>query len=81
MDNILHEAQRQGRLSFYMTSTGEEATHVGAAAAIDSADIVFAQYREQGILMYRGYTLDQFCNQVRQRRQARLAIARQRPAS
>ena len=32
MDSILYEAQRQGRLSFYMTNYGEEATHVGSAA-------------------------------------------------
>lgn len=63
MDHILYEAQRQGRLSFYMTSTGEEATHVGSASALEDRDVVFAQYREQGVLMYRGYTYDQFCNQ------------------
>jgi 2-oxoisovalerate dehydrogenase E1 component alpha subunit len=28
MDPILYEAQRQGRISFYMTSFGEEATHM-----------------------------------------------------
>ena len=47
MDNILHEAQRQGRLSFYMTSTGEEATQIGTAAALEPQDLAFAQYREQ----------------------------------
>ena len=47
MDSILHEAQRQGRLSFYMTSTGEEATQIGVAAALQPQDLCFAQYREQ----------------------------------
>jgi 2-oxoisovalerate dehydrogenase E1 component alpha subunit len=47
MDQILYEAQRQGRISFYMTSTGEEATHVGAASALEPQDQIYAQYREQ----------------------------------
>ena len=33
MDNVLYNAQRQGRVSFYMTSSGEEATHVGQTPA------------------------------------------------
>merc|ERR1711907_221414 len=32
MDHLFYEAQRQGRISFYMTSTGEEATVCGSAA-------------------------------------------------
>ena len=45
MDQILYEAQRQGRISFYMTSYGEEATHMGSAAALQPDDEVFAQVR------------------------------------
>eukprot|EP00126_Sphaerothecum_destruens_P008881 Sdes_comp20374_c0_seq5m14225 len=63
MDNILYESQRQGRISFYMTNYGEEATHVGSAAALEMGDMVFGQYREAGVLMYRGFTLDEFMNQ------------------
>jgi len=63
MDDIMLNAQRQGRISFYMTCRGEEAIHMGAASAMDLNDVVFAQYREQGILMWRGFTLDQFMNQ------------------
>ncbi len=29
MDQIFYDAQRQGRISFYMTNTGEEALQVG----------------------------------------------------
>ncbi|GAX80795.1 hypothetical protein CEUSTIGMA_g8231.t1 [Chlamydomonas eustigma] len=65
MDTLFYEAQRQGRFSFYLTSQGEEATTVGSAAALHPEDIVFAQYREQGVLLWRGYTLAQFFNQVR----------------
>lgn len=63
MDMVFHDAQRQGRISFYMTCTGEEAIHIGAGSALDYGDHVFAQYREQGVLMWRGFTLDQFANQ------------------
>ncbi len=31
MDQIFYDAQRQGRISFYMTNTGEEAIQVGTA--------------------------------------------------
>ena len=57
-------SQRQGRLSFYMQSTGEEAVTVGFAAALDDQDMIMAQYREQGALVYRGFTLDEFMNQL-----------------
>ena len=33
-DFVFNQAQRQSRISFYMTQTGEEAAGVGSAAAI-----------------------------------------------
>lgn len=48
MDKIMYDAQRQGRISFYMTSYEEEATHMGSAAALSDNDLVYAQYREAG---------------------------------
>ncbi|CAF0974686.1 unnamed protein product [Adineta steineri] len=63
MDFTLYESQRQERISFYMTSFGEEATHFGTAAALNPKDLVYAQYRESGVLMYRGFTLHDFINQ------------------
>lgn len=44
-DQILYSSQRQGRISFYMTSYGEEGAVVGSAAAWENDDEVFAQYR------------------------------------
>ena len=64
LDERMMAAQRQGRLSFYMQCTGEEAAVVGAAAALDDADMIMAQYREQGALMYRGFSIDEFMNQL-----------------
>ncbi|TKR64742.1 hypothetical protein L596_025230 [Steinernema carpocapsae] len=63
MDNILYNSQRQGRISFYMTNFGEEASHVGSAAALDPSDLVYGQYREVGVLLHRGFPLEQFMHQ------------------
>ena len=63
MDTILYESQRQGRISFYMTAFGEEATHIGSAAALTLDDVIFGQYREAGVLLWRGYTIQEFVNQ------------------
>lgn len=43
MDTIFYEAQRQGRISFYLTSIGEEAINVASAAALKIDDVVFPQ--------------------------------------
>jgi len=63
MDNIFYEAQRQGRISFYLTSNGEEAINIASAAALTIDDIVLPQYREPGVLLWRGFTLQEFANQ------------------
>lgn len=63
LDDILYNAQRQGRISFYMQSTGEEAIHVGSASALHPDDMVFAQYRETGVLLWRGFTVQQAADQ------------------
>ncbi|XP_015517590.2 2-oxoisovalerate dehydrogenase subunit alpha, mitochondrial [Neodiprion lecontei] len=63
MDKILYESQRQGRISFYMTNSGEETVQIGTAAALSLNDVVYAQYREAGVLLWRGFKLKQFMNQ------------------
>lgn len=63
-DKIMYESQRQGRISFYMTNFGEEASHVGSACALDANDLVYAQYREAGVLVHRGWTTQQFIDQL-----------------
>ena len=64
MDIVMNDAQRQGRISFYMTASGEEAVCVGSASALARDDVVFCQYREQGVFQQRGFTLDEFMNQL-----------------
>ncbi|XP_024972530.1 2-oxoisovalerate dehydrogenase subunit alpha 1, mitochondrial-like [Cynara cardunculus var. scolymus] len=63
MDTTLYEAQRQGRLSFYVTSYGEEAINLASAAALGFDDLILPQYREAGVLLWRGFTLQEFVNQ------------------
>lgn len=63
LDGVFYDAQRQGRLSFYMTSTGEEASTVASAAAIDNGDMVFSQYREAGAFLWRGFDLEMIADQ------------------
>lgn len=63
MDKILYESQRQGRISFYMTNFGEEASHIGSAAALENKDLIYAQYREAGVLVWRGFSIEQFIDQ------------------
>ncbi|KAL7274312.1 hypothetical protein RUND412_002783 [Rhizina undulata] len=59
MDLLMYDSQRQGRVS-----AGEEGISVGSAAALAEDDVIFSQYREQGVLMYRGYTLEEFMSQL-----------------
>ena len=61
MDKVFYDAQRQGRISFYMTSGGEGAIHVGSAAGIDDSDMIYAQYRRLGFSCMR-FTLQQFAD-------------------
>ncbi len=64
LDERMMAAQRQGRLSFYMQCVGEEAAVIGSTAALSDTDMIMAQYREQGALMYRGFSIDEFMNQL-----------------
>jgi len=50
-------AQRQKKMSFYMQSLGEEAIAVAHALALDEGDMCFPTYRQQGLLIARGYPL------------------------
>ncbi|AAZ27739.1 thiamine pyrophosphate-dependent dehydrogenase E1 component subunit alpha [Colwellia psychrerythraea] len=64
LDERMVASQRQGRLSFYMTALGEEATSVGGAAGLKPQDMIMMQYREQGALIYRGFDLKDLMNQL-----------------
>ncbi|WP_118857731.1 3-methyl-2-oxobutanoate dehydrogenase (2-methylpropanoyl-transferring) subunit alpha [Sphingomonas mesophila] len=63
-DDRMYRAQRQGKTSFYMKCTGEEAIAVAAAAAMDPEDMHFPTYRQQGLLVARGYPLAKMMCQI-----------------
>jgi len=63
-DDRMYRAQRQGKTSFYMKSTGEEAVAVAAAHALDREDMCFPTYRQQGLLVARDYPLTEMMCQV-----------------
>lgn len=63
VDRILYESQRQGRISFYMTNHGEEAVQIGSASALRPEDLIYSQYRESGVLLWRGFDFVDFLNQ------------------
>src|SRR4051812_2361507 len=54
LDARMTAMQRQGRLSFYLSSNGEEAVSVAGAAAYFRDDMLFPSYRQPGVLLVRG---------------------------
>ncbi len=63
-DERMFRAQRQGKTSFYMKATGEEAVAVAAAYALDYDDMCFPSYRQQGLLIARNWSLVDMMNQI-----------------
>lgn len=56
--------QRQGVITFAMSAAGEEACAVASAAALKLRDWMYPQYREAGILFWRGFTPEQYVHQM-----------------
>jgi 2-oxoisovalerate dehydrogenase E1 component alpha subunit len=55
-------AQRQGKTSFYIQCTGEEAVACGFQAALSPGDMNFPTYRQQGLLIAQDWPLvDMMC--------------------
>ncbi|MEZ5987769.1 MAG: pyruvate dehydrogenase (acetyl-transferring) E1 component subunit alpha [Planctomycetota bacterium] len=55
--------QRQGRIGFYVPCKGQEASHVGSAAALEDSDWIFPAYRQPGILVWRGAPMQQIVDE------------------
>jgi pyruvate dehydrogenase E1 component alpha subunit len=64
LDERMLRLQRQGRMGFYLSSLGEEATHIGTAHALRDGDWLYPAYREVGAAFYRGYPLRTFMCQL-----------------
>ncbi|CAN5427173.1 3-methyl-2-oxobutanoate dehydrogenase (2-methylpropanoyl-transferring) subunit alpha [soil metagenome] len=71
-DERMFRAQRQGKTSFYMKCTGEEAVAVAAAHALASDDMCFPSYRQQGLLIARDWSLVDMMNQIYSNRADRM---------
>src|SRR5262245_36100269 len=56
-DDRMQRTQRQGKITFYMRSLGEEAVSVAQAMALRPGDMLFPSYRNQGLYMVRGRPL------------------------
>ncbi|MGK2909748.1 MAG: 3-methyl-2-oxobutanoate dehydrogenase (2-methylpropanoyl-transferring) subunit alpha [Sphingobium sp.] len=71
-DERMFRAQRQGKTSFYMKCTGEEAIAVAAAQALASDDMCFPSYRQQGLLIARDWSIVDMMNQIYSNRADRM---------
>ena len=61
-DARMQMAQRQGKTSFYMQHTGEEAVSCAFRVALSPGDMNFPTYRQAGLLIADGYPLvDMMC--------------------
>jgi len=56
-DDRMQRVQRQGKISFYIQSLGEEAISIGQGLALDADDMLFTAYRNQGLFILRGTEL------------------------
>jgi len=63
-DDRLFRAHRQGKTTFYMKSTGEEAIGAAQSLALQPTDMSFPTYRMLSWLMARDYPLIDIVNQI-----------------
>ncbi len=63
-DERMCVVQRQGKISFYVKCTGEEAVAVAQAMALGREAMGFPTYRQQGLLIARGYPLIDMMRQI-----------------
>ena len=54
LDERMINLQRQGRIGFYVPSTGEEAAQVGSCAVMKKNDWIYPSYRVPGLFLMRG---------------------------
>lgn len=64
IDERMVTLQRQGAISFAISSLGEEGCVVASAAALRLEDWLYPQYRECGIMFWRGYTPQQYIHHM-----------------
>lgn len=60
----MQRAHRQGRITFFVRSLGEEAVSVAAAMALAERDMLFPSYRNLGVFLVRGVPLIDLMSQL-----------------
>lgn len=60
IDKRLEGLQRMGRIGFFGSARGQEASVIGSGAALAPEDWVFPALRENGIMLLRGFPLDKY---------------------
>ena len=63
-DARMQMAQRQGKTSFYMQALGEEAVACAFRMAMKPGDMNFPTYRQQGLMIAGGYSIETMMNQI-----------------
>lgn len=63
IDMRMLNAQRQGKMSFYIQGIGEEAIACGFQRRLKPGDMNFPTYRQQGLLIAGGYPLEKLIGQ------------------
>jgi len=64
LDQRMLSLQRQGRIGFYGTATGQEAAVTGSAYVLRPTDWVFHALRETGVCLWRGTTVKELVCQL-----------------
>lgn len=64
VDEKMITIQRQGMISFALSSRGEEACAVASAAALSIDDWIYPQYRESGVMFFRGFAIQQYIHHM-----------------
>ena len=64
IDERMLGKQRQGKVGFYGTITGQEATPIATAFATEARDWIFPALRESSIMLCRGFSLTTWLAQV-----------------
>jgi len=64
LDQRMLSLQRQGRIGFYGTATGQEAAITGSAYPLRATDWIFPALREMGVSMWRGTTAKEIVCQL-----------------
>lgn len=64
VDDRMITLQRQGTITFAMSGLGEEACSVASAAALKLEDWMYPQYREAGVMFWRGFTILEYVHHM-----------------